>query len=296
MTTAGPAPDHIDASMAKAGSTAVDDRASLEALSAFIGRHRRLFVLTGAGLSTLSGIPDYRDRHGDWKGASPIQHQAFVTQLTKRKRYWARSMAGWPPVARARPNAGHRALASLENKGRISRIVTQNVDGLHQAAGSSAVVDLHGRLDRVVCLACGKRVSRSCIQDKLIAANRGWLTEADTLRPDGDIDLGEVDYEQFVVPDCPSCGGILKPEVVFFGGTVAPHVTKCAWDALDRADAVLVVGSSLMVWSGFRFVREAVRRGQPVAAVNRGRTRADNLPIEKFDLDCARLGELSALA
>ncbi len=269
---------------------------TMERLRRFIDVHRRLFVLTGAGLSTLSGIPDYRDRDGGWKGASPIQHQAFVTQLAKRKRYWARSMAGWPPVARAEPNAGHQALTALEHAGRVTKIVTQNVDGLHQAAGSRTVVDLHGRLDRVVCLACDNRLSRNYVQSQLIAANRDWLSDADTLKPDGDIELGEVDYDQFVVPGCPICAGILKPEVVFFGGSVPPRVVKRAWAALERADAVLVVGSSLMVWSGFRFVRDAVRRGLPVAAVNRGKTRADELAIEKFELNCERLAEVIPLA
>lgn len=269
-----------------------DSQTEIERLRRFLEANRRLFVLTGAGLSTLSGIPDYRDREGGWKGASPIQHQAFVTQIAKRKRYWARSMAGWPPVARAEPNAGHQALTALEHAGRVTKIVTQNVDGLHQAAGSRSVVDLHGRLDRVICLACDNRLSRNYVQSQLIAANRDWLSDADTLKPDGDIELGEVDYDQFVVPDCPICAGILKPEVVFFGGSVPPRVVKRAWTALDRADAVLVVGSSLMVWSGFRFIREAVRRGLPVAAVNRGKTRADELAIEKFDLDCERLAEV----
>lgn len=292
MTTDKPASVQDKSQIDDAEGAARDEPTQIAELGRFIERHRRLFVLTGAGLSTKSGIPDYRDRDGGWKGASPIQHQAFVTQLAKRKRYWARSMAGWPPVARARPNDGHRALAALEQNQRVLRLVTQNVDGLHQAAGSQAVVDLHGRLDRVVCLACDNRVSRNFVQEQLITANRGWLTDTDTLRPDGDIELGEVDYERFEVPDCPVCGGILKPEVVFFGGAVPPRIVERAWDALERADAVLVVGSSLMVWSGFRFVRDAVKQGLPVASVNRGRTRADDLPIEKFDLDCARLADV----
>nr|WP_232226032.1 NAD-dependent protein deacetylase [Salinisphaera hydrothermalis] len=258
-------------------------------LREFVSTHRRLFVLTGAGMSTDSGIPDYRDRDGGWKGASPIQHQAFVTQLSKRRRYWARSMAGWPPVARARPNSGHLALARLGAAGQLSLLVTQNVDGLHQAAGSRNVVDLHGRLDRVICLDCGTRVSRHRVQEMLIAANSGWLHDADAMRPDGDIELGDVDYDAFNVPDCPACGGILKPDVVFFGGAVPKSRVERAWAGLARADAVLVSGSSLMVWSGFRFVREAARSGLPIMAINHGRTRADDLLTHKIDGDCGTL-------
>lgn len=255
----------------------------------FVAAHRRLFVLTGAGMSTDSGIPDYRDRDGGWKGASPIQHQAFISQLSKRRRYWARSMAGWPPVARARPNAGHQALARLGAAGRLTLLVTQNVDGLHQAAGSRSVVDLHGRLDRVICLDCGTRLSRHRVQDMLVEANSGWLHDADAMRPDGDIELGDVDYDAFNVPDCPLCGGMLKPDVVFFGGAVPKPRVERAWAGLAGADAVLVSGSSLMVWSGFRFVREAAARGLPIMAINRGRTRADGLITTKIDDDCGTL-------
>ncbi|WP_349256927.1 NAD-dependent protein deacetylase [Salinisphaera sp.] len=268
----------------------IDARQShVERLRDFVSRHRRLFVLTGAGMSTDSGIPDYRDRDGGWKGANPIQHQAFISQLSKRRRYWARSMAGWPPVARAKPNAGHRALARLGAAGRLSLLVTQNVDGLHQAAGSGRVVDLHGRLDRVICLACGTRLSRHRVQDMLIEANRGWLHDSNAMRPDGDIELGDVDYAAFNVPDCPLCGGILKPDVVFFGGSVPKARVERAGAGLAAADAVLVSGSSLMVWSGFRFVREAARRGLPILIINRGRTRADDLISHKIDDDCGAL-------
>lgn len=258
------------------------------AIRAFVEQHRRLFVLTGAGISTASGIPDYRDRDGGWKGATPIQHQAFVAQAAKRRRYWARSMAGWPPVARAKPNEAHHALARLGQAGRVSLLVTQNVDGLHQAAGSSGVVDLHGRLDRVICLDCGTRIHRNELQSRLIEANNGWLTDADAMRPDGDIELGNVDYDQFDVPACPRCGGVLKPDVVFFGGSVPKSRVERAWTGLRASDAVLVAGSSLMVWSGFRFVREAAAMGLPIMAVNHGRTRADDLITHKIDDDCVR--------
>ncbi|MES1928154.1 NAD-dependent deacetylase [Salinisphaera dokdonensis CL-ES53] len=262
---------------------------NVDALHDFIDSHRQVFVLTGAGISTLSGIPDYRDRDGGWKGATPIQHQDFVRKLSKRRRYWARSMAGWPAVARARPNRAHHALYRLGKAGQTSLLVTQNVDGLHQAAGNRSVVDLHGRLDRVVCLDCGTRLSRHRVQEMLVAANAGWLHDSDAIRPDGDIELGDVDYEQFVVPDCPVCRGILKPDVVFFGGAVPQRTVARAWKGLARSDAVLVVGSSLMVWSGYRFVREAARNGLPIMAVNRGRTRADALITHKLDDDCGAL-------
>ena len=264
---------------------------NVAALRGFIDAHRRLFVLSGAGLSVGSGIPDYRDRQGGWKGATPIQHQAFISQHDKRQRYWARSMAGWPPVARARPNAGHEALAGLGRREQLSLLVTQNVDGLHQAAGSRGVVDLHGRLDRVVCLECGNRIHRNEVQTALIEANAGWLTDADAIRPDGDIELGDVDYARFNVPGCPMCGGVLKPDVVFFGGSVPKARVERAWAGLRASDGVLVAGSSLMVWSGFRFVREAARTGLPVMAINYGKTRADDLLTHKIDDDCVEVLE-----
>lgn len=261
----------------------------VDALRQFLAAGRRLFVLTGAGISTGSGIPDYRDRDGGWKGAKPIQHQAFISQAGKRQRYWARSMAGWPAVARARPNAAHHALYRLATAGHIGTLVTQNVDGLHQAAGNRSVIDLHGRLDRVICLACDTRLARHRVQEMLVERNSNWLHDSDAIRPDGDIELGDVDYQRFVVPDCPVCGGILKPDVVFFGGAVPRKTVARAWNGLARAEAMLIVGSSLMVWSGFRFVREAAARGLPIMAINHGRTRADELITHKLDADCVAL-------
>lgn len=271
------------------------EREQIARLHQFVSAYERLFVLTGAGMSTNSGIPDYRDSQGSWKGASPIQHQAFISQPEKRQRYWARSMAGWPPLARARPNAGHQALARLEEAGRLSLLVTQNVDGLHQRAGHRQIVDLHGRLDRVVCLQCRRMLSRHRVQELLVQANSGWLADVHALRPDGDIELGDVDYSQFRVPECPKCGGILKPDVVFFGDTVPAAAAKRAWFGLSSADAAMVVGSSLMVWSGFRFIREAAQRGLPVLAVNQGRTRADDLLTCKLDGDSSQLLEKAIL-
>lgn len=246
-------------------------------LEDFIAAHRRLFVLTGAGCSTGSGIPDYRDEQGAWKRTPPVTYQAFVGDVATRQRYWARSLLGWPRIAEARPNAAHRALAALEAQGRCEQLLTQNVDGLHQAAGSHAVIDLHGRLDDVVCLGCGARSSRAQLQDRLVAANPAWAGLVAAAAPDGDADLEGRDFSAFDIPACEVCGGMLKPDVVFFGENVPRERVQTAMAHLARADAMLVVGSSLMVYSGLRFVHAAVRDSKPVVAVNLGRTRADDL-------------------
>jgi NAD-dependent SIR2 family protein deacetylase len=246
-------------------------------LEDFISAHRRLFVLTGAGCSTGSGIPDYRDEQGAWKRTPPVTYQAFVGDGINRRRYWARSLVGWPRIAQAQPNAAHRALAALEAQGRCSQLLTQNVDGLHQAAGSRAVIDLHGRLDAVVCLGCGASSSRADVQRRLAEANPAWAGLAAGAAPDGDADLEDRDFATFQVPACDSCGGMLKPDVVFFGENVPRTRVDAAMARLAQADGMLVVGSSLMVYSGLRFVHAAVRAQIPVAAVNLGRTRADDL-------------------
>lgn len=257
-------------------------------LDAFVRDHPRLFVLTGAGCSTGSGIPDYRDAAGAWKRQPPVQHQAFVSDMRVRARYWARSMAGWPHIATAQPNAAHRALARLERDGRVAQLVTQNVDRLHQRAGSRAVIDLHGRIDRVVCLDCGARAPRAALQQRLVHANPRFAGNVAAIAPDGDADLEAQDFSRFVVPACEACGqGVLKPDVVFFGANVPDERVETAMAALQRADAMLVVGSSLMVWSGYRFARRAAELGKPVAALNRGVTRADPLLALKVDADCA---------
>lgn len=246
-------------------------------LEDFITAHRRLFVLTGAGCSTGSGIPDYRDEQGAWKRTPPVTYQAFVGDGITRRRYWARSLVGWPRIAQAQPNAAHRALAALEAQGRCSQLLTQNVDGLHQAAGSRAVIDLHGRLDAVVCLGCGASSSRADVQRRLAEANPAWAGLAAGAAPDGDADLEDRDFATFQVPACDACGGMLKPDVVFFGENVPRARVDAAMAGLAQADGMLVVGSSLMVYSGLRFVHAAVRAQIPVAAVNLGRTRADDL-------------------
>lgn len=257
------------------------------ALREFVERHPRLFVLTGAGCSTASGIPDYRDADGEWKRAQPVTYQAFMGEEATRRRYWARSLVGWRHFGQASPNGTHRALAALEARGQLELLLTQNVDGLHQAAGSRAVVDLHGRLDQVRCMGCEARLPRAGFQQALEAANPGWSDLQADIAPDGDADLEAISFAGFVVPDCPHCGGLLKPDVVFFGENVPRPRVAQAQAALARADAMLVVGSSLMVYSGFRFVQAAARAGLPVAALNHGRTRADELLSLKVEHDCA---------
>jgi NAD-dependent SIR2 family protein deacetylase len=267
-------------------SSAVD---GTDRLSEFLLRHRRVFVLTGAGCSTGSGIPDYRDADGRWKRGSPVQYRDFLRHEHIRRRYWARSLVGWPHFARAEPGPAHRALARLERAGRISQIVTQNVDGLHQRAGSRRVLDLHGRLDRVDCLDCGHRVEREALQASLVAVNPELAEIVAGIRPDGDAELDGLDLERMRVPDCPCCGGLLKPAVVFFGESVPQPRVRRAFERLRESEALLVVGSSLMVFSGYRFCREAARLGLPVAALNLGRTRADAELSLKLVGDCGRL-------
>lgn len=256
-------------------------------LAEFVVRHPRLFVLTGAGCSTGSGIPDYRDRDGGWKRRPPVTLQAFTGDAKTRSRYWARSLVGWRRFGRAQPNGTHAALAALEADDRIEVLLTQNVDGLHQTAGSRNVIDLHGRLDTVRCLACEARTPRDAMQRALEALNPDWLALDALDAPDGDADLEGLDFASFRVPDCAACGGMLKPDVVFFGENVPRERVERAGVHLANADAMLVVGSSLMVFSGYRFAREAARLGKPVAAVNLGRTRADDLLSLKIESECA---------
>lgn len=254
----------------------------------FIQRHAPLFVLTGAGCSTDSGIPDYRDSDGQWKRAEPIRYQSFLRDPAARGRYWAGSFVGWPRVAVARPNAAHQALAALEQCGLLTQLVTQNVDGLHQRGGSRRVLDLHGRLDIVDCLDCGLRLTRDRMQQLLAASNPHFEPlRADASAPDGDVLLDSGAASDFRVPPCPDCGGVLKPAVVFFGENVPrPRVTR-AFARLMESRGVLVVGSSLTVFSGYRFCLEAAKRGLPIALLNRGCTRADALAALKLDTGCA---------
>lgn len=253
----------------------VDDVA-LQALAQLLADSRRALVLTGAGCSTASGIPDYRDAAGSWKRAQPIHYQTFVDNPAARRRYWARSLVGWRRMHGARPNGAHDVLAKLETRGHLDWLVTQNVDGLHQRAGSRRVTDLHGRLDIVECLGCGHTLPRGAFQSSLHRLNPGWDALCADVAPDGDADLDGVDFSDFRVPECKRCRGMLKPGVVFFGESVPRERVSTVLRRLDDADVLLVVGSSLMVWSGYRFVRAARKRGVPVAAINLGRTRADD--------------------
>lgn len=248
---------------------------AVEALVDFCRGRSSLVVLTGAGISTESGIPDYRGENGSYKqGHKPVQHGEFVGEERSRQRYWARSMLGWHPFTRARPNRGHRALARLEAHGLLSELVTQNVDGLHQRAGSQRVLDLHGRVDLVECLDCGAASSRTHFQQALEARNEHWRDVGVVeLRADADAALAGVDYSTFVVPECDECGGMLKPNVVFFGGSVCPSVVQRAYEAVDRCDALLVVGSTCSTYSAFRLVDRAAKTGAPVALLNLGPTR-----------------------
>jgi NAD-dependent SIR2 family protein deacetylase len=255
----------------------------------------RVVVLSGAGLSTESGIPDYRGPSGALRRHAPMTYQAFVGDAAARHRYWARSYLGWRQISGAEPNRGHRAVAALQRSGRVEAIITQNVDGLHQRAGARDVVELHGGLDRTVCLACHDRAPRAELDARLRAANPEFDADVAAVNPDGDAELADDQLAGFVMLDCAACGGgPLKPDVVFFGENVPrPRVDRC-FQAVEEAAALLVLGSSLTVLSGFRFVRHAARRATPIAIVNQGATRGDDLATVRVD---GALGEvLSALA
>ena len=245
-------------------------------------------VLSGAGLSTESGIPDYRGPSGAARRHTPMTYQSFVGDAAARHRYWARGYLGWRQISSARPNDGHRAVAELQRQGLIDGIITQNVDGLHQAAGARDVVELHGGLDRVLCLACGSVESRAELEQRLHAANPAFAATVDTVNPDGDVDLPDDQLAGFRMVDCLACGaGPLKPDVVFFGENVPkPRVERC-YAIVESARALLVLGSSLTVLSGLRFVRHAAKHAIPIAIVNLGPTRGDELADLRLD---ARLG------
>jgi NAD-dependent SIR2 family protein deacetylase len=261
-----------------------------ERLGRALAEERCWLVLTGAGVSTASGIPAYRDEVGRWQHQKPMTYREFVDNAGARRRYWARSSAGYRRVGDALPNAAHAALAELERMGRVQLLVTQNVDGLHQRAGSRRVVDLHGRLSEVVCLACGTLFSRDEIQRRLEDRNPLIPRVATPLAaPDGDARVEGEWIQNLQVVDCSRCAGLLKPAVVFFGENVPAAVVERVYRELDQADGILVVGSSLTVFSGFRFVRRAAELGRRVVVVNRGKTRADELSTLRIDQSCAEL-------
>jgi NAD+-dependent protein deacetylase sirtuin 4 len=271
---------------------------TLSLLAALL-RDRSLVVLTGAGCSTESGIPDYRGAGKHERTPMPIRFQEFVGSRDARRRYWARSAVGWPRMSGAHPNPGHLALARLERAGLLRGVITQNVDGLHQAAGSRRVVELHGSLSRVLCLECGAPEPRASVQDRLAALNpcrvrdpggAALRTDGDAeLRPDGDADLGRADLSDFRLPGCRRCGGVLKPDVVFFGENVPRRTVEAAWRLFEEGDVLLVAGSSLTVYSGYRFVRRAAEEERPVAIVNVGETRGDPLATLRVE---GRTGEV----
>lgn len=246
-------------------------------------------VLTGAGCSTESGIPDYRSPGGSWSRHRPVQYGEFVRQPDRRVRYWARSFVGWRRFASAEPNGTHRWIAALERRGRVLGLVTQNVDELHSRAGSERVIELHGSNHRVVCLECLRTWPREEHQSRLAELNPEWDEASTSIAPDGDAPLDENRERAFVIADCAFCGGLAKPDVVFFGESVPRERVAAAMSWVDQADLVLVVGSSLQVWSGFRFVRSACQKGIPVAAVNIGPTRADEMLAVKVEGRCSEV-------
>lgn len=260
----------------------------LEVVAGLLGG-KKILVLSGAGVSTESGIPDYRGPESSKRPRNPMRYGEFVGSEAARRRYWARSMVGWARVADAQPNAGHRALSRLEAGGAVTGLITQNVDGLHQAAGSRRVLELHGSLAAVRCLACAAVSSRRKFQAALLALNPAVQSEAVEIAPDGDAELDEAIETRFSVPACTHCGGVLKPDVVFFGENVPKARVLRAYDMLEQADALLVVGSSLTVFSGYRFVVQAAKENKPVVILNDGETRGD----AQAALKCAgRLGEI----
>jgi NAD-dependent SIR2 family protein deacetylase len=245
-------------------------------------------VLSGAGLSTESGIPDYRGPSGLARRAEPMTYQVFTGSAAARQRYWARSHLGWRHIAGAEPNDGHHAVAGLERRGLLAGIITQNVDGLHQAAGAHGVTELHGSLHRVACLGCGQRTSRLDLDRRLREANLSWAADVAAINPDGDAVLADSAVDGFRVADCAECGGALKPDVVFFGENVPKQRVEDCYAMVSAAHALVVLGSSLTVMSGYRYVRHAARLGIPVLIVNQGATRGD--PHALCTLD-APLGE-----
>jgi NAD-dependent SIR2 family protein deacetylase len=252
-------------------------------------------VLTGAGISTPSGIPDYRNNQGVRRGRQPMMYQEFLSAPQSRRRYWARAMLGWPRVRQARPNVAHEALASLQNKQQLSALITQNVDTLHDQAGSHDVIELHGSLHRVLCLDCGERSERDPIQ-RLMEAQNPYLAGVDAVQaPDGDTLLDPAFEARFQVPHCPRCAGErMKPDVVFFGENVAQATAAKAMAAVEQAAGLLVVGSSLMAYSAFRLCRAVADQGKPLIAINLGKTRADDLLDLKIEESCEQILPLLA--
>ena len=270
----------MSATAIRAGTVSTDLDELADLLEAARGT---VLTLTGAGISTESGIPDYRGPDGT-RRVQPMQYAEFTGSSDARRRYWARSYVGWQRFNLARPNAGHQAVARLQQTGHLGPVITQNVDGLHQAAGATGVVELHGSLAKVVCLTCGDRSSRWDLDERLRLANPSYTVTSDEIRPDGDIALNELDVAAFRAPQCLVCGqDTLKPEVVFFGESVPKPLVESCFRLTDEAGALLVLGSSLKVMSGYRFVRRAAARGIPVVIITRGPTRGDAEATHQLD-------------
>jgi NAD-dependent SIR2 family protein deacetylase len=255
---------------------------------------RRVVALTGAGISTESGIPDYRGPGTRARAKDPMRFAEFTASPEGRARYWARAAVGWPAFSSAQPNAGHHAIAALERAGVVRHVITQNVDELHQRAGTRTIVELHGTLHRVRCLDCGAIEARADVQRRLALPPAGALHDRERLRPDGDAELDPTWIAGFVAPSCLRCGGVLKPDVVYFGETVPPERVATSYAWVEDAEVLLVVGSSLAVFSGYRFVRRAAERGTPIAIVNLGQTRGD--PLAQLRIDASAGAVLDALA
>lgn len=272
----------------------------MKSLEEFVACNQRLLAITGAGCSVSSGIPTYRSVDGEWLGNTPIEHRHFMNQLSSRQRYWARSFVAWPSVAMAKPNSAHLHLAALESRGIVRLLVTQNVDRLHQSAGHKNVIDLHGRLDQVICLCCNHVSSRAELQDRLVDLNpclqrhesrrkpdqQSGDEKVQQVPPDVDTFISEAIIKTFKVPNCEKCDGILKPNVVFFGGTIVKQMVSQVYQQLNEVDGLLLVGTSLQVFSGYRFCKRAFESGKPIASINPGRTRGDEMLSLHVNEDC----------
>lgn len=262
-----------------------------ERLYQFLQQHAPVAVITGAGISTASGIPDYRDQEGQWKRKQPVQHPDFMRCHLTRQRYWARSLIGWPVMSAAQPNIAHHQLAKLSRTSLISGVITQNVDRLHQKANTLNTTDLHGRVDQIICMSCSQQRPRQWMHDRCSQQNPGFLEFSATAAPDGDADL-ETDFSQFQVPSCESCGGILKTDVVFFGDSVPKARVEACRQLLRESNALLVIGSSLMVYSGYRFARQSAESNQAIALLGLGKNRADDLASLKIEADISETLQL----
>lgn len=272
--------------------TIIKSDIALKNFHSLFNKHNNWLVITGAGISAASGIPTYRDATGTWQRSEPIKHQEFLTSESHRKRYWSRSFFGWPPVAKAKPNNIHRYLKILEDKNKLTGLITQNVDRLHQKAAHKKVIDLHGRLDRVKCTECGLYENRDQVQHRLLQNNffltKYMSSDNQKLAPDGDAHIDENIAKRFQVIDCEHCGGLLMPDVVFFGGSLSNSVRKQSMEWFDLCDGVIALGTSLTVYSSFKFCKLGKKNNKPLIIVNQGVTRADEIADLKLNIDCEK--------